>query len=341
MSGVPSRPRCSRSTRSARRPRRSCTTTSTAGCGRRRWSTSRASSATTACRRPTDELARWIRRGADRKSLELYLETFAHTVGVLQERDAIVRVAAECAEDLAADGVVYAEVRYAPGALDRAGPDPRRGGRGEPRGLPARMERARRGRQPDRHEGARHGDAPGGPIGRGRRVRGPLARRRRRRLRHRRPRGGLPPDPPPRRVRATSATRTSTSRSTPARASGCRRSGRRSSSAAPSGSATASGSSTTSRSATTARWSWAGSRRSSAIGASRSRCAPPRTSTPAPRPRSREHPIDLLRRLRFRVTRQHRQPADVRRVDVERVRGPRRGVRHRARRDGVADHQRA
>jgi adenosine deaminase len=61
-----------------------------------------------------DELAAWIRRGADRKSLELYLETFAHTVGVMQERDAIVRVAAECAEDLAADGVVYAEVRYAP-----------------------------------------------------------------------------------------------------------------------------------------------------------------------------------------------------------------------------------
>jgi len=61
-----------------------------------------------------DELAVWFRRGADRKSLELYLETFVHTVGVLQERDAIVRVAAECAEDLAADGVVYAEVRYAP-----------------------------------------------------------------------------------------------------------------------------------------------------------------------------------------------------------------------------------
>ena len=60
------------------------------------------------------ELAAWIRRGADRKSLELYLETFAHTVGVMQEHDAIVRVAAECAEDLAADGIVYAEVRYAP-----------------------------------------------------------------------------------------------------------------------------------------------------------------------------------------------------------------------------------
>jgi adenosine deaminase len=61
-----------------------------------------------------DDLTVWFHRGADRKSLELYLETFAHTVGVLQERDAIIRVAAECAEDLAADGVAYAEVRYAP-----------------------------------------------------------------------------------------------------------------------------------------------------------------------------------------------------------------------------------
>jgi adenosine deaminase len=61
-----------------------------------------------------DELAAWFRRGADRKSLELYLETFDHTTGVMQERDAITRVAAECAEDLAADGVAYAEVRMAP-----------------------------------------------------------------------------------------------------------------------------------------------------------------------------------------------------------------------------------
>src|SRR5262249_7039272 len=61
-----------------------------------------------------DELTDWFHRGADRKSLELYLETFQHTFGVMQERDAIVRVAAECAEDLAADGVVYAEVRMAP-----------------------------------------------------------------------------------------------------------------------------------------------------------------------------------------------------------------------------------
>jgi adenosine deaminase len=60
------------------------------------------------------ELGRWFRSGADRKSLELYLEGFRHTVGVMQRPDAIARVAAECAQDLAADGIVYAEVRYAP-----------------------------------------------------------------------------------------------------------------------------------------------------------------------------------------------------------------------------------
>ncbi len=61
-----------------------------------------------------DELERWFRVGADRKSLELYLDGFVHTVAVMQTPDGIERVAAECAEDLAADGVVYAEVRYAP-----------------------------------------------------------------------------------------------------------------------------------------------------------------------------------------------------------------------------------
>ncbi len=56
----------------------------------------------------------WFRASADSGSLERYLETFVHTVGVMQTREALVRVAAECAEDLAADGVVYAEVRFAP-----------------------------------------------------------------------------------------------------------------------------------------------------------------------------------------------------------------------------------
>src|SRR5688500_1065909 len=68
-----------------------------------------------------DELARWFTLGADRKSLELYLEGFRHTIAVMQTRDAIERVAAECVEDLAADGVVYAEVRMAPELLTDGG----------------------------------------------------------------------------------------------------------------------------------------------------------------------------------------------------------------------------
>jgi adenosine deaminase len=61
-----------------------------------------------------DDLAAWFTEGAARRDLVLYLETFAHTVGVMQTKDALTRVAMECAEDLAADGVVYAEVRFAP-----------------------------------------------------------------------------------------------------------------------------------------------------------------------------------------------------------------------------------
>lgn len=60
------------------------------------------------------ELATWFRQAADSGSLVRYLETFAHTVGVMQTADAIHRVARECALDLAADGVVHAEVRFAP-----------------------------------------------------------------------------------------------------------------------------------------------------------------------------------------------------------------------------------
>ena len=71
----------------------------------------------------TDEtdLREWFKRGANRHDLTLYLETFAHTVGVMQTKDALERVAAECAEDLAADGVVYAEVRFAPELHTEAG----------------------------------------------------------------------------------------------------------------------------------------------------------------------------------------------------------------------------
>ncbi|WP_017595564.1 adenosine deaminase [Nocardiopsis potens] len=68
-----------------------------------------------------EELGRWFTEAADSGSLERYLETFSHTVGVMQSREALVRVAAEAAEDLAADGVVYAEVRYAPELFQEGG----------------------------------------------------------------------------------------------------------------------------------------------------------------------------------------------------------------------------
>jgi adenosine deaminase len=64
--------------------------------------------------RDADALGRWFIAAADSGSLERYLETFAHTVAVMQTPDSLHRVAAECALDLAADGVVYAEVRFAP-----------------------------------------------------------------------------------------------------------------------------------------------------------------------------------------------------------------------------------
>nr|WP_211178225.1 adenosine deaminase [Pseudonocardia acidicola] len=64
--------------------------------------------------RDPEELAGWFLGAAHSGSLVRYLETFGHTVAVMQTPEALARVAAECAEDLAADGVVYAEVRFAP-----------------------------------------------------------------------------------------------------------------------------------------------------------------------------------------------------------------------------------
>jgi adenosine deaminase len=61
-----------------------------------------------------EALGHWFTESADSGSLERYLETFDHTVAVMQTADNLTRVARECVEDLVADGVVYAEVRYAP-----------------------------------------------------------------------------------------------------------------------------------------------------------------------------------------------------------------------------------
>ena len=66
---------------------------------------------------PTDDpkqLADWFEESCNSHSLVRYLETFSHTIAVMQSKEAIIRVSRECAIDLARDGVVYAEVRGAP-----------------------------------------------------------------------------------------------------------------------------------------------------------------------------------------------------------------------------------
>ena len=60
------------------------------------------------------KLADWFEESCNSGSLVRYLETFEHTIAVMQTKEAIIRVARECALDLARDGVVYAEVRGAP-----------------------------------------------------------------------------------------------------------------------------------------------------------------------------------------------------------------------------------
>lgn len=60
------------------------------------------------------ELAAWFTAGAATKDLSKYLATFEHTVGVMQTADALRRVAEEAVADLVADGIVYAELRFAP-----------------------------------------------------------------------------------------------------------------------------------------------------------------------------------------------------------------------------------
>lgn len=66
-------------------------------------------------------LGAWFRESADSGSLERYLETFDHTIAVMQTREGLIRVAREFVEDLALDGVVYGEVRWAPEQHTRKG----------------------------------------------------------------------------------------------------------------------------------------------------------------------------------------------------------------------------
>ena len=68
-------------------------------------------------RLPTEdpvELGEWFYAAADSGSLVRYLETFDHTIAVMQTAAQLRRVAAEFVEDQAADGVIHAEARWAP-----------------------------------------------------------------------------------------------------------------------------------------------------------------------------------------------------------------------------------
>ncbi len=68
-----------------------------------------------------EELGQWFARGCRQKSLPLYLETFDVTTAVMQTKEALTRIAREAMEDLAAENVVYAEIRFAPALHTRMG----------------------------------------------------------------------------------------------------------------------------------------------------------------------------------------------------------------------------
>lgn len=67
------------------------------------------------------QLQALIYESCNEGSLEKYLKNFDYTIAVMQSHDNLVRVARECVEDLALDGVIYAEVRGAPELFTRGG----------------------------------------------------------------------------------------------------------------------------------------------------------------------------------------------------------------------------
>ena len=133
----------------------------------------------------------------------------------------------ECVEDLAADGVVYAEMPLRPRAAPRRRPDPRRGRRGRAGRLPRGRGGGRRGRHADPGRRAAHRDAARRPVARDRRA-GRRATATRAWSASTSPAPRRASRPPGTSTRSsTCGARTPTSPSTPARRSGCRRSGRR------------------------------------------------------------------------------------------------------------------
>jgi adenosine deaminase len=60
------------------------------------------------------ELGAWFSQKSDSGSLVEYLKTFDLTTAVMQTHEGLERVAREFVNDLAADGVIYGEIRWAP-----------------------------------------------------------------------------------------------------------------------------------------------------------------------------------------------------------------------------------
>ena len=59
-------------------------------------------------------LGEWFAEKSDSGSLVEYLKTFDITTGVMQTQEGLARVAREFVQDLADDGVIYGEIRWAP-----------------------------------------------------------------------------------------------------------------------------------------------------------------------------------------------------------------------------------
>lgn len=69
----------------------------------------------------SDLLQEKIFASCNEGSLEKYLKNFDYTIAVMQSYENLVRVSRECVLDLAADGVLYAEVRGAPELFTQGG----------------------------------------------------------------------------------------------------------------------------------------------------------------------------------------------------------------------------
>ena len=247
--------------------------------------------------RPGRALAAWFYEAANSGDLVRYIATFEHTLAVMQTREGLLRTAEEYVLDLAADGVVYGEVRYAPELNTKGGLTLAEVVETVQEGLAAGMAKAAAAGHPGprRHAAVRDAHVRPGPRGRrpgGRPSGTPVSSA----STSRAPRtASRPPTTWP--PSSTCAARASPSPSTPARPTACPASTRPSRSAAPSASATASASPRTSSTASSAA-----SPAGSATAASRWRCAPPPTCRPARPPPSPSTRSRALKDLGFRVT---------------------------------------